>query len=270
MRTLQAIALAAILVLSGCAGIGGPSAPVQTTETTQAPPPSQLPGVTEKGVTDPAELLSTHAEVLQRSSYTLQSNVTETYANGTLYASRTESTTYGSSDTHFTSHITAKGPGTPFLGTPAGEVAYWSNESVILRATEPGADGETNYARLSQPPELPHEDYYERLYVIFSSMETKLAGTTTGPNGQTLHVVESTTVQYPNQLAPTEKYGNVSNVSFTARIASNGVVRSYELTYTVTLDGKRLTVHESMQISKVGDATVDRPSWVDTALEKTS
>lgn len=109
------------------------------------------------------------------------------------------------------------------------------------------------------------------LYALFSAVETRTAGTVT-QNGTALYRVRATELRDSTGFAVAVgaaangyEASAVENVSLWALMDSRGLVREYELTYTLRRDGPDLRVTRHVRYTDLGDTTVQRPPWYDEA-----
>jgi hypothetical protein len=89
----------------------------------------------------------------------------------------------------------------------------------------------------------------------------------TGTGNETQYHLSST--------APTDsRIGVGTNASrdstLTAAVDGDGVLRHYNLTYTTTFDNQTLQATETVRVTNIGETTVPRPEWVETALDETT
>jgi hypothetical protein len=236
-------------------------APTETPTTTPSNSVRLAPGLTEHGVEKPFVLATAHSNVLENRSYTVRSRHVERYANGTLRTRAVSVTRVAANDSYYyTTNTTGVVPG--FGDARHVRLTIWSNGTDRFRALT--VDQNTTYDRVSQVfrSDLTNS---QRLSTLFVALNTTVTEKIVHENGTTRYRVKSTGVGVPDSLATIEGVDSMSNVSFTALIAPNGVVYEYTLSYTATLDGKTINVTQEVKFDEVGETTVDRPTWVDEA-----
>lgn len=266
---MRALLVALAVVLAGC--------PAVTSQPTPTPDPDDYPpGVTADGVVDPAALANTHGDTLENTSYTLVSNRTVRYANGTV-ASGLFVRVELAADREF--HVTAAtaGPDGPlFLGTPPASGEFWSNGTVYLRALT--RDGTTTYNEFTPPDNFVGTWRYWRATVPFGGQEGHARETIRGifadvPAEVTgVRTVDGTAVyRIEGEGAASGEFakagsGPVGNVSMVAAVTESGVLRRLELSYVTFFEGRSVRVDWTLRYDDVGATTVDRPPWFDRAV----
>lgn len=218
------------------------------------------PGVTEAGVTDPLALVDAHRQTLRNTPYTLSTSYTYRDRNGTVFgqgayvakvAPGAESYYATVSDTHEND--------TRAVGTDHRDVAVWANETVGAVATRESA-GETTYrteARSETP--LSPSTQWELLYAAFGTTDTAVVAQVER-DGTTLYKITSTSSPEAGSAYAGSLY------DFTALVDSTGVVHSFVLTHETTVADRPAIVTRTTQLVRLGNTTVERPSWYDQAV----
>lgn len=266
-RRNRILVLSAVLVLlmSGAVGtsigtktaLSGGGSVMKTSQLGTFPP-----GFNDTGVVDPVRLASAHAALLGNDSYTVEATRTERFSNGTL---RTLVETTGGHDAGdgFRYTTTVEETADRYYAGPAGTWEVWSNGTVTVGAftNENGTDYQL------RGPTNPSLDRQEDLLVLFGALETAVANRSTS-NGTTRFRLEATGVRYPADLASAYGVDSVRNVSLSAVVTSEGLVREYRVAFDASRGNATTRVVETIGFSAVGSTTVRQPDWVSEALNR--
>ena len=266
-----------LLVTAGCNTLGGGDAGASTPTVTPAPVPAEetlAPGITDDGVTNPRALAGAHAGVITNRSYRLTVNRTVRAANGTLRERLSLELALAANRDYLVDTGTA-GPEAPvFLGTPPANATFWSNGSTYVRKLT--RDGRTTYNTFSPVEGAGTWQYWARtvpfggqqatprafLTRTFRAVDTVVVGRTEA-NGTTTYRLRGneTTEQLEADVA------NPRNVSLTATVTDEGLVRTLSLRYVGTIDGEEVVVSRTVAYRNVGATSVERPPWFDRATD---
>lgn len=281
----RAILAAVLVVLAGCSGPA--SAPARTeaaAETvTAAPVPTDAPstflapGVTPRGVANPAALAAAHRRTLRGTSVTVRVEASRRYANGSLRWRRTATQRIDAADRPVRSYYFGEFQGSARArGLPSAFVRF-HNATRVERYTV--GDGSYHRYRLRSggvwyvggtAPEVRPLD--PGLGLLFRAVETRVVGREAGP-GPTRYRLSGTEVADPATLGRAlgvGRFARIGNVSLVATVDARGTVREYRLIYTVTgADGVLLRGRESARFTDLGETTVERPDWYDEAVNAT-
>jgi len=287
-RPVGTLAVLLLVVTAGCNGLAGTETDTPTTrdpygvpETTSAATteraPSLLPGVTERGVRDPRTLARAHGREVRASSFVLTSNRTIRYSNGTLYSMLSLRVAVDETRTYLAT-VSTDGPGAPvFLGAPPASAEFWSNGTLYARAY--GVGNETTYNTFEPPNAFVATWRYwvstvpyggqdgtatDYLAALFSSVRTRVADRRT-ENGTTVYRLVGTG---PASEQFVDDVRNPRSVNLSATVDERGIVRRLELTYAGDVDGTTVRVTRRLRYGRIGNTTVDRPSWVDLATNR--
>jgi len=274
---VRELALAAVLVLAGCGGLTG-GAPTTSTLTPAdvQPAPAYPPGIDEDGVVDPDVLARAHGERDDEVSYTLVSNRTVGYANGTVRSRLTVRVELAADRTYFARAVTDGRHGPVFLGNPPATAEFWSNGTTYVRALD--RDGERVYNTFEPPDQYAGTwRYWARTVAFggragfagatirdtFGAIPTRVAGRerTRGTTLTRLVGTEATGDEFTSPAVDAPR-----NVRLDATVDERGLMRSLDLRYEGTVDGENVTVHRSIAYEDVGSTTVTRPEWFDRAV----
>ena len=279
------IVIAAMVVLSGCnalTGGGGDDTEtetptvtpvdVPTDEPTATPVPVLAPGLTGAGVVDAADLANAHEDALNDDSYTVVSNNTIRYANGTLRFqwNRTMRVAEGLEPFYIVSRPNGSGR-QPVVSSQ--RVERWSNGERLYSAIV--RQNDTKYSVSALNRGFISVQNGEQFLTLFNALETRVVGQETR-NGTEIYRIRATNVTNPEYLPRSvlNTSKNPRNISFRALVDSEGVVRSYHLAYTATdiWRGVETTnrVTQSLHYTDIGSTVVERPDWYEAANHTTT
>ena len=139
---MRVVLVALAVALVGCPAVGPAATP--TPEPEEYPP-----GVSGEGVVDATTLADAHDRAIENTSYTLVSNRTVRYTNGTVASALFVRVELAADRSFFVRTSTAGPDGPEFLGKPPAAGEFWSNGTVYVRAL--ARDGETTYNRFTPP-----------------------------------------------------------------------------------------------------------------------
>jgi hypothetical protein len=250
------LALCGLVLLAGCSGLAGdgPATPVEPAPVPVDPPP----GVSESGSVDSVALLSSHVGLLRDGSATVVERRSERFANGSLRFDRTTRTYHGPVDRFYVIQ-TIEGTDPRAYGATEGRYERWANGTVGVSAVRTG-DG------VEYEPAYPGQfriNQFERLYPLFATLEPTVRERRR--DGRAVFVARASRARLPSGFGD-GPVTDLRNVSFRATIRPDGLVRSYRLSYTGTVDGSRVRVVEELRYRDVSKTTVPRPEWVDAAI----
>lgn len=265
---MRALLVALAVVLAGCPGAvpGG----------TPTPEPEYPPGVTAAGVTDPAALADAHGDALENTSYTLVSNRTIRYTNGTL-SSRLTVRLRLAADRQFHVVTATAGPDGPlFLGQPPASAEFWSDGDVYVRALT--RDGETTYNQFTPPDNFVGTWRYwratvpfggrdgharETIRALFEDVPADVTGVRTA-DGATVYRLRGEGADSGGFAKAGD--GPARDVTLEADVTESGVVRRINLSYVTFLGNRSARVEWTVRYLDVGDTTAERPAWYDRAV----
>ena len=267
-----------VVLVAGCSGFTGGDEPTPTLTPGEAPEPTTVypPGVDESGVVAPDALAEAHTDRDDGRSYTLISNRTVRYENGTLRAeisTRIELAT----DRSFVVSVATDGPDGPLLlGEPPASAVYWSNGSTYARALT--RDGRTTYNTFTPPDQYTGTWRYwtrtvafggragysgQTIREVFTSVPTTVVGRETR-NGTTVVRLAGSSAESSDFAAP--EIDSVTNLTLQAAVDTNGLVRLLQYRFDGTVDGEPVVVERTIRYEAVGSTTVEKPSWLDRAV----
>lgn len=268
-----ALGVILLVVSAGCVGVFGGSEsaeqgtvppPLQGTPTaspTPTPEPNYPPGVTTDGVAA-FRLASAHEDSVAGDNTTVRYRRTVRSPNGTLLSG------FG---------FEARTQGTRFLVDLHGRVAepvrpkfargnrtIWSNETLVAIRQE-SADGTVDY-RLRERNSLtqfaPFTSGRAGVYEPLIGQSLSVTRAIQTPNG-TVYVLRGTVERPVSRLGETVRNGTVE-----LRVGTDGVVRSLDIRYETTIADRSVVVTARYETVARTGTTVERPAWVDDAVNR--
>lgn len=283
---LRVVALVGCLVLAGCGGFavtdrddGSPTlTPVPVPETGIGPDGNRLvaPGVSTSGVFDASVLASAHESTLDASRYRLARTQTVRYANA--------SNASGTPPLNAISWRVAAEPGPEayrftkveearrvwVVSESYARIDIWYRGSVVRNRFVDagrqerfwGSDRATSGGPVRDP--TSHQTAASDL----AAVELEAVGNET-IDGTVLTRFRGSRLLSPDRLDVPPLVEDPRNVSMTATVDEDGVLRRYSVRYdaTFTREGRLLRVERVYRVTDLGDARVTRPEWVAAANE---
>ncbi|WP_313694080.1 DUF7537 family lipoprotein [Halorarum halobium] len=268
MGRTPAVAVALLLVLSGCSGVVGPDdggartvAPALqgTPSPTASPTPTRdyPPGVSGDGV-NVETLAAAHEGALRDDSVTVRTNRTVRAADGTVLATSRTVTRSSGPRLRYSFRTT----GERFDGDAAPRtLTLWTNgdETAVRRAR---ANGTVRYSYAASGPPVfaPTDETGESL------LFPRLDGWNLSVTGQERRGTELVTV-LDGTGPPANGTGLTAGRNATAvvSVAPSGVVRSYVIVSEVTVGEGTARQVLTFRVTDVGNTTAPRPAWATRA-----
>lgn len=251
----SAVALCLLVTLAGCNGLVG--ADDSARPTAAQVPADGPPGVDRTGSVRPVALLDNHTATIRGRSVTLRERRIKQFANGTVRRNLTR-TVYAAGNGSYYVGERYRGTVAWNLGATAGRYERWGNGSVGVEAI---IDGDGRRYGVNRPILQP-VTRFDRLYLLLSTLKPTVAREV--GDGVRLRAASATGV---DRIASSGVEAP-RNITLVAHINSEGLVQSYRLTYTGTVDGETVQVTERMAFADLGQTEVPRPAWVPEALEQ--
>jgi hypothetical protein len=266
------------------------------------------PGVTTEGVVDPFALADAHVAGVIESSYTVERTTTVRYPNGSLRTQETTTASVAAGGGRYRLVRDVTGPAAAQVQSPPGRFELWTDGERLLSAFFPRG-GPTEYARVAPDRYLGQRGYYApppdrgSLLALLSAFEVRPTGrqfgtatpdparvrarngATTGTprpipvrNDTTTPSVDDSPVGYrlvgtefvrPSALDAVGPGDEARNASLELTVDPRGRIRAHDLSYTATIAGERMRVHQRSRYS-LGGVRADRPRWYDAALRATN
>jgi hypothetical protein len=269
-RALGMVLIAVLVVLAGCSGVlgGGGGEPTETVtpaavptdEPTPTPVPRLAPGLTEQGIENASALVAAHASFLQTRSFTRHSNTTALASNGSALLREVS-----------TLHAGQKGEGVRLVwksngsyGYPRSEVSpvrteIWSkSKRLFLKRTYP--NGTTTYEQVRADEQYgTGAGRFRYRLEPFGTANTTVTQRFTR-NGTTLYRVRGT--------AQADWRGNTT---LRLLVDSRGVIHKYRTARRFPSERNISKITHETRFSGIGTTGApERPSWVDTAMNRTT
>lgn len=268
---MRSAAVCGLVLLAGCSGFAPGSGTPTLTPAPVPPEPAAdyPPGAGPEGIDDPLALSEAHHDALYLEPYAVRRARTVRRPDGSLYLRRTLDARFSGNRSRFDITLAIAGPGaSPVPGSPTRE-RLWSDGTLLAQSQ---TVGNATTRRL-----LPAGAFSQRpgpfdrgpggvlglpgagreAYLLFRAVAVDLRrtddGTYTARGGELVR---------PTALAELDGVTDPANVSLSANLTRDGLVRRYRLAYDARLEGRRVEVVRTVSYSGVGEATVGRPAWV--------
>ncbi|MFB6243773.1 MAG: hypothetical protein ABEH80_06715 [Halobaculum sp.] len=271
-RSHVSLALVVLVLLAGCGGSTGAGEAqntvnpaldqTPTVSPTATPTPAYPAGVDRDGV-DPFRVASVHGDALREQSGAVAFRRTVTTANGTVVLA---SVTVGRVDGERLYYSQRGWRERAVVSQPLGpNVTVWSDgERSAVRFT---SRGNILYRYTTDGPRLFHRQAasgQDDVYGLLTPWELQLVGE---------RETDAGTVQLLRATADRARRADgrlVENLSVGVRLGPTGVVRAATVEYDVTLQETPVTVRETFRVTALGNVSVSRPAWVDTARNRST
>jgi hypothetical protein len=275
---VRARLLLVAVLLAGCSSFGGTPTPG---ELTPAPVPETTPstnGPAAETDASAARFVDEHTRQLRDRSYTILSNDTVRYANGSLRSRAVVRIALAEDRAYRTSLETAGPEAWRILGSPPAAAVFWSDGSryagEYVRGNEttysefrPGYRGVGTWHFWAKRAAFKSGSSNERgmIVTLFGSIETETVGIRSGDGTQTYRLIGTRprSTEFARQ-----GMRDVHDVRLVA-VVVGGIVRSVDLRYEATVDGDPVVVHWQVEYTDIGNTAVQRPEWVDRATDAT-
>lgn len=273
-RSILWTVLLVLVVLAGCNGfpVGSDNptvtpADVPTDSRPETPEGQLAPGVFPTRI-DASALAHAHARVLGSTTFTIRMNRTYRYPNGTVRGWFSTKTSVDSEpSSQFRGYSRARYSQSylrtnDYLSLSMYERWYTSN-ATYQRFTF--ANNTTDYRSVPPAGTNPFQITGAwRIVDTFSNVETQV--TPLDRNGSTYYRIEG-------QVSSGSRFASNSstNTSQWLLVDSRGVVREHHINATVTgQNGSPQRLQFSISYQNIGNTTVERPAWIDTARNRTN
>lgn len=270
-----------VVLLAGCNFLGsGPSvntpavtpADVPTDSPTTTPREQIAPGVLPTGVYNASALLHAHSQILGTTSFTIRTNRTYRYPNGTLamWTTRTRQIESGPPlrvQSRYRLRVQRLYPRHRNRSSVIAQDMWYRSDDGYWRSIY--ANNTTRYRVV--PERIRSSDllYYltqaQRINETLSGADTQVTRITR--NGSTYYRIEGPVSRDSLFFSSA---GDQQNATQSLLIDPRGVIHRYEL--NIPIDGPRdTTMHRRYSITflNIGNTTVEKPAWVETARNRT-
>lgn len=253
-NALFVLAVGALVVLAGCSG------PLGAGESSTDGPTTQdvtYPDAVSENGTNVSALADAHAEALNGSGFTLSLGMAQNTSMGNQTAEL--SAAVGPDRENVSANVSAAGQRTDI---------YLTESQRFQRQT---ANGETTYRvtdRSSEQLQLVPSAYSGAAYLEQYAGQPGANFTPDGVrevDGQTLIVLRA---DGSNVSSPGE--ANVTGYDATMLVDEDGLVHSFEVDLSTEQRNVTADVELSMNVTDVGETTVEEPDWLDEARNQSS
>lgn len=256
-KLVSAVAVAALLVLAGCAGTtqsttttttGSPTTTTQAPTTTTADPVQYVaPGVSTEGVVDGFRLGAAHADTLRLNSYTVVQTETTTAADGTVISSTETVAKHGDTATAGTKTVDGEQVAAFYHDGTSGTMKT-GNETAAL-ATPTDAWTQSLGA------------WKEDIYAVVSASDVTVEQFETEDGKVRVRL----TAENPTKLVSVPNDAENANVEII--VSGIGLVNEYTISYDTTVDGEPATYTKTVAFTDLDGTSVDAPDWHVTLVE---
>lgn len=228
-------------------------------ERASEPPEGFPPGLTRERIENPATLTRAHQQTLLEAGSWTQHTTTTVFVNATAVLSATETALVAESGDLARGSFVVRGENPPGFDLYGPDTAYWVNETAVyVRFLESNRTAAIERDDRYPVPYDVESTEWRTLYRLLGQTNTSFEGTV-GRGEATLYRVVATTARYDDS-----PYGNVRDLTMSALITSDGVIKEYVVTYLRPAWGEGTRVVIRVEYSEVGTTTVERPDWVPT------
>jgi hypothetical protein len=267
-----------LVVLSGCAGVGvdGVDRDPPSETVTPAPVPDadretlRTSGIDDGGVSDPGALAEAHSAWLSNRSYTLVSNQTVRYRNGSVRSQYRMHLRLAANRTYLVTIRTDGPEGARWLGEPPAVAKFWSDGELFLRSF---SDPVAEYSRF-RPAESAGTWRFWTATGAFSVLMTPAELIERGFEAVPTRIDERgadggisrywvTSAEPVDSDLPFEEADPARDLTLVAEVDGTGLVRHLELEYRSRIDGEPVVVTRRISYTDVGETAVGRPEWSD-------
>lgn len=269
MRYLPSIALAILLVLAGCNSplIAGKDPRHITVTPADVPPNSDrgtlAPGLTQTDIVRPKSLIDAHREVLENRSVTVEQTTRSVAANETILTQVAGTDRYGPNRTSY--NLTTNVTETRSVDSSGiDRIAEWS-------------DGETQYRMVKWNNTTTYRPAYPTLQIthqihsilsIFNKTDVVEVENLSTDNGLHRYGVRGK-LWFPNSRKTSDERVMRTTGDVLAVIDERGFVRKYRSEIRYQQNNSTIRIVQTIHYSNLGTTTIDRPVWVDTAINAT-
>lgn len=236
------------------------ASPSQATTTAQENETEYPPGLSDEGVTDPLAFADAHRGTLWNTSYTVTATYTVQRPNGTIVSHTLTTTRVGPGGSpYYAVSSASRSNESRAPGLTGYDIAVWANETVAVTARDTG-DGEVVY-RQTRRDRAPFrvDRQWELLYSAVGTTDTAILQRF--ERGETTLFRVASTGRTGSESASLQR----SRYGFVAVVDAEGVVRSFQQRYRTTFRDRPAVVSRTVQVTAIGNTTVERPDWYERA-----
>jgi len=270
----RVVVVAVFVFLAGCSLAGGGTsvdratltpAPVPTaTPTPEDPVPDVAPGLSTTGIADTDALVDAHVAAARETSWVWRErrNVTRVRGNVTATSVTEQRVRFVDPRTYYRwTDVQSRRMGQDlqfredYQQYADGRVLYETWQSIV--------ENEVVYRRLDTPA-------VDRGFVGFATEPVRLHLSPESARVSRLDVGQQRHYEVVGTRSRLPREGTVSDYRVRAVVRADGLVRNLNVSYTVERERapRRVRVRYEFGYRRVGNATVERPDWVDTAQRR--
>lgn len=281
--------LVLVVLLAGCSGFTGSDVvgtetttltpvsvpergtPVGATPSSPTPTPENrlLPGLTERGVTDPFALADAHRTALANETYTKTSRTRLVGSNGTLrVVERTVAVDAGGRRYHLV-ETSDSSPAYPVQSlTPRLEIWYADGPALFRLGTGENASYRVGMTSSLEGP-VGDISGHDRLVGLYGTVDRWSVQQVVAGDGARI-LLESREAPDSDVLSLPILVTDPEDPKLWVVMTPDGRVVSHQLRYEAAFNDHPVEVVHHVEFSKVGTTTVTRPSWYDEAVGETT
>lgn len=284
-RPVLVLAVVAATVTTGCVAVGGPFGPEQgetltpvdvtspTPPSTQSETDSQQPETAasdadadagSRNTLDDIGIVARHSAALNDSSFRL-STAQRIVVNGSTVQRTTYDRTVASGWTAYAATFNRTRNDYPRNVTISDIDAYYNGTVAATRYRT--TDSSRVRYTFRRDPVVRTDDLaaQNQLRQFLRAYEIRQRGDTSGTPGTVLHAER---ISAPTAIPNPIETSRPRNGTLSMTVRHDGVVTLTRIEYTVTVGENRTgRVVRTIRIDEIGQVTVDRPPWVETAAE---
>jgi len=261
MRWLSAALLACLLTTAGCSALVGTDEAGQTTVTPAPVPtaqpsvtgPAYPPGVTRDGLHSVSRLSVAHREALENTSYTLREEYRAFNAANGSESVRRAATIAVASPTRYRDEMVRMRTGANGTVTRFEQSAYADGSRWYERRDDGTVEYRHGRLEFTRDKFAARTAFYLGRYGVVDRSET----TVVVRNGTRRYRIRGTGGEVP----ATER---LDEYRIELLVGPDGLVRRFEVRYRTD----RTAVRYRFRYEKVGETTVPRPAWLDSATNE--
>lgn len=276
MTRVGVIAVAALALLAGCSLPSDSGGAASTATLTPVPvstdggrapavtptPDALVPGLTTSSVRDPFALAFVHRRALANRSFRRVTDERIVGVNGTLWREQTTTRAAAARDRFHYRKDAQSAPAYPVSALRPDLQIYYDGRRSLFRGT---IDGEVTYAAVGGTASGVLDDVteHDRLIVLYDTFRFRVRERPSG------YQLVGTRPRDPSVVHTPPLVEDPRNTTLVVRLTADGRVAFYRLAFDGTFHDQRVRVIRTVAFRGVGETTVKRPQWYETAMNAT-